>query len=288
MKRFFICAAAAIVTLASCSKTQVVYNDAPEEIGFKVVNMPMTKAPVTYNANLGVSAYYILGDTPYFENALFSYDSSSSTWTGDHYWPLTAALGFVAYGPGTDCATSVTATKTGISATGVKSDVDFVYSKEYANNEGAGYTKSSGNVPIALTHAKSKITVNVTNGDNETVKKVELIGANTVGNFSITYPSAPLWTTTSTGDYDFTTEKTHYVIPGTPVTLKITYDTSSPSATNLTHEITLNTVTDALTNVIDTWNAGTSYTYNVSFSSKKIVITANVDEWEEVEGITTI
>ena len=47
MKRFFVCAAAAIVALASCSKTQVVYNDAPEEIGFKAVSGVMTKAPIT-------------------------------------------------------------------------------------------------------------------------------------------------------------------------------------------------------------------------------------------------
>lgn len=286
MKRILICAAAAIVALASCSKTQVVYNDAPEEIGFKVVNMPMTKTSVAYDADLGVSAYYISDSSPYFENDLFSL--GGSTWTGDHYWPLTAALGFVAYGPGTDCATSVETAPTGISATGVKSDVDFVYSKEYANNGGAGYTKSSGNVPIALTHAKSKITVNVTDGTNETVKKVELIGANTVGNFSIVYTGTPSWTTTSTGDYDFTTVETHYVIPGTPVTLKITYDTSYPAANGLTHNITLATVKDGSSNVIDTWVAGTSYTYNVSFASEKIVITANVDKWTEVEGTTAI
>ena len=286
MKRFFICVAAAIVALASCSKTQVVYNDAPEEIGFKVVNMPMTKVSVDYTADLGVSAYYISNNSPYFENALFSL--GGSTWTGDHYWPLTAALGFVAYGPGTDCATSVTTATTGISATGVKSDVDFVYSKEYANNGGAGYTKSTVEVPIALAHAKSKINVEVTNGDNETVTKVELIGAYTVGDFSIVYPSTTSWTNTSTGDYDFTTVKTHYVIPGDPVTLRITYNTSSPVATGLTHDITLATVVDGSSNVIDTWNAGTSYTYNVSFASKKIVITADVDDWDPVTGSPTI
>ena len=56
MRRFFILASAAIVALASCAKTQVVYNDAPEEIALKTVNMPMTKA--AYNQDLGVVAFY--------------------------------------------------------------------------------------------------------------------------------------------------------------------------------------------------------------------------------------
>lgn len=44
MKRFFILASAAIVALASCAKTEVVYKDAPEQIAFKQITGPMTKA----------------------------------------------------------------------------------------------------------------------------------------------------------------------------------------------------------------------------------------------------
>ena len=46
MKRLFILATAAIVALASCAKTEVVYTDAPEEIGFKAVTGAMTKAAI--------------------------------------------------------------------------------------------------------------------------------------------------------------------------------------------------------------------------------------------------
>ena len=44
MKRFFILASAAIVALASCAKTEVVYKDAPEEIAFKQITGVMTKS----------------------------------------------------------------------------------------------------------------------------------------------------------------------------------------------------------------------------------------------------
>lgn len=46
MKRLVILAAA-IVALASCAKTQVVYNEEPQEIAFKTVSGVMTKGPVT-------------------------------------------------------------------------------------------------------------------------------------------------------------------------------------------------------------------------------------------------
>lgn len=287
MKRFFICAAAAIVALAACSKTEVINNSVPQEIGFKAINMPMTKA--AYDQNLGVSAYMIDGGAAYFEKTLF--ELNTGQWKGGQYWPLEGALGFVAYGPGTDCATTVTTSPTGISAEGVKSDVDFVYSKAYANNGGTGYTKvnaPASGVPVELAHSKAKITVNVTdNSENEAVTKVEIKGANSTGNFSYEFSGAPSWTGEATADFDFTSDKTHYVIPGTPTTLRITYDRTAPAATGLTYDIDLDTVKKTgEETLIDAWTAGFSYTYNVTITGAEIIINATVDEWTEVEGST--
>ena len=292
MKRLFILASAAIVALASCSKTQVVYNDAPEEISFRAINKPMTKALVDYTENLGVSAY-VIGGNAYFENVLFTSDGTQ--WTGGQYWPIEDALGFVAYGPGTDCATSVTTSTTGITAVGVKSDVDFVYSKAYANNSGAGYTRTTApvaGVPVELAHAKSKIVISVVvNGSNETVKAITLEDAGATGDCAVTFGNDPVWEPTKivTDDFEFFEEDTHYVIPGTPTNLTITYDTANPPATGLTHTINLSGVEmkDESDNPITGWLAGYAYTYTVNITSKEIVITADVDEWTGTTGSTS-
>ena len=71
MKRFFICAAAAIVALASCSKTEVVNTSAPEEIGFKAVTGAITKAEqdaATLDGAMGVFAFVHGESTSYFSN----------------------------------------------------------------------------------------------------------------------------------------------------------------------------------------------------------------------------
>ena len=47
MKRLFILAAAT-VALASCAKTQVVYNEEPQEIAFRQVENVMTKGGGRY------------------------------------------------------------------------------------------------------------------------------------------------------------------------------------------------------------------------------------------------
>ena len=73
MKRLFILASAAALMLASCAKTTVVYNEAPEEIGFKAVTGVMTKAHVEWNqetSKLGVFAIY-QDNNLYLENKIF-------------------------------------------------------------------------------------------------------------------------------------------------------------------------------------------------------------------------
>lgn len=282
MKRFFILATAAIVALASCAKTEVVYKDAPEEIVLKTVNMPMTKA--AYSGDLGVSAYDVDNvATPYFDKVQFI---GTSSWTGGQYWPLDTKLGFVAYGPYTGGATNVEVSTTGITATGVASDVDFVYSG-YVNNSGSGFGKSDVTVPMTMYHTKAKIQINVTNGSNESVTKVELLKPNDGGNCTVTFPSTVEWEGfTATTDFDFTTTKTHYVVPGTPTTLKITYDSAVPAKTGLTAEIALanETMYDSEGNEVTgaaAWKEGFSYRYDVTIQSEQITINATEGPWTE-------
>ena len=108
MKKFFFCAAAAIVALASCSKTQIVYNDAPEEISFKAVTGAITKAvqPTEnegFNQDMGVIAYQSGLTDVYFTNAQFEKRTVNTTitWNGttSQYWPIDSSLDFFVYSP---------------------------------------------------------------------------------------------------------------------------------------------------------------------------------------------
>ena len=59
MKRLFILASAAIVALAACTKTEVVYTEAPAEIGVQTYAGAMTKASLGTDVHLGVFAEWV-------------------------------------------------------------------------------------------------------------------------------------------------------------------------------------------------------------------------------------
>ena len=105
MKRFFFLAVAATCLLASCNKTEVVYNDGPQEIAMMAVTKTATKAPIAgasldvADYQMAVAAYMAQGDAGngtftsgnYFPKTIFSGNRSNSLWTGSRYWPLTAS-----------------------------------------------------------------------------------------------------------------------------------------------------------------------------------------------------
>lgn len=108
MKRLFILAAA-VFTLASCAKTQVVYNEEPQEIAFRQVENVMTKANTSLgywkDGSMGVFAYKRGETILYFGNAKFA--KKTSEWIGvdsednvkPYYWPFQGSLDFYVYAP---------------------------------------------------------------------------------------------------------------------------------------------------------------------------------------------
>ena len=285
MKRFFILASAAIVALASCAKTQVVYKDAPQEIAFKTVDMPMTKA--TYDADLGVVAFYMDGQE-YF--GMSEFKLQNGVWTGSKYWPLSTPLKFLAYGP-YGAAGTVTNTSAELKSVAVPDNVDFVYS--YVDNDGNGFTKKGAQVTgvyMPMKHTKSKVVVTVQTGTNETVTKVELLATPVKGDCTIAIPAGDIswaFTDADKADVDFTTDIRHLVIPSTPSILKITYDSKNPDQDGLTVEIDLSAVAmkDSSNNVLTgNWLPGYSYTYNITISSTEITVHGQTTDWIEVSN----
>ena len=106
MKRFFFLAVAATAMLAACNKTEIVPTGEAQEISFVAVNKVATKAPVDGTTfltgdNMDVAAYLAAGDGAtrgnFFKQTPFIYNSTTGTWTGQRYWPLSdATINFLA------------------------------------------------------------------------------------------------------------------------------------------------------------------------------------------------
>lgn len=105
MKKFIFLAAAATMLFAACNKTEVVYDNDPQEISFLAVNRTATKAPVAGTAfpegdNMDVVAYLSEGDgvtsgDTYFVETKFV--KNGTYWKGGKYWPIsTSTLNFLA------------------------------------------------------------------------------------------------------------------------------------------------------------------------------------------------
>jgi len=310
MKRLFILASAAIVALASCSKTQVVYNDAPEEIGFKAVTGVMTKAEqiTTLNGDMGAYAFVNGGSTQYFSNVQFT--QNGAVWTGNQYWPFADNLDFVVYSPWANTTTYDTATKEltvtadNSSTTNIEDQTDYLYGADYFDNDDAGFDKSTESVPTALKHALAKVTLHFT-GANVTVKSVTLEAPCLSGAYVVDYSAATpkaSWTTaTPAADVELSAisdaplapavdddpltgedetapakiaEASIMVVPADDSDIIISYQIDG-SVTPLSKTIELN----------DTWDVGVHYKYNITISPNEIKFSPSVNSWDSTETI---
>lgn len=169
MKKLFIIAAAAVVAMASCTKTEMVNSTKDGAIDFSVFMHKATKANLTTSANITafeVTAMY--NSATYFDAVAVS--KSGSAWTYDpiQYWPATGQVDFFAWAP--------TATGTGITksayndfvvapAQDAASQYDFVVARTQGEKEATSGNGAANGVTINFRHAMSQIDVKVFNGN---------------------------------------------------------------------------------------------------------------------------
>lgn len=292
MKKFFFCAAAAIVALASCSKTQVVYNDAPQEIGFKAVTGAITKAVQTkdkFTQDMGVIAYQSGKTDVYFTNAQFEEETvdATITWNGTtpQYWPIDSSLDFFVYSPyqesGVNPAFTAESKTLAVEvANNSGNQYDYLYSAAYIT----GKNKSNGNIPVDFDHALAYVTVNFSGENVITLSNAKLNGTYQSGTYTVTYGNETSIAWSSQG------EPTALILNGGKLTED--YTTSwlvVPEDNNAANNtITFDYIIDGMTgNAIsksitlsETWVAGTHYTYDVTIGAHEIKFTVkSVDGW---------
>lgn len=216
MKKYFFIAAAALVTLAACTKTQLV--DTPQrEISFEVANSLQTKADagVVYN-NGAFGTYAWFNNTDEFM-VNEKVDKSGSVWkTVDHtfYWPKTGSISFISYSPFKGASdtpgTEPAVTKNSITYTGITAGTtDLMYAdkatcnanvNEVTDDFGGATDSGFTGVPTIFRHALAKLSFKVkanflewTDPNNSlkttwevTVKSIKIGGFKTTGDCALT------------------------------------------------------------------------------------------------------
>lgn len=307
MKKFYVFAAVAIAALASCTKSEVVYNQGQQEIGFRQFTGAMTKADPTALSTLaggpttmGVFAH-INASSPYkeyFSNANFVKPTDgSNVWGGNpkRYWPLQDKLDFTLYAPYVD-GTTYNATDKELTVTvadNTGAQQDFMYGTErYIGKE------KVASVPVVLKHALSMVSVKIkSNVDNLfKVTKVEIVDPIQNGSFVVTYDSStsiemtpgstkgtvetfsdPTGTGTAlnkTSEGDFGSK---LVFPLAP--LAAPNVATNAAKLRITYNMENATGLEAEANLTEVWESGKHYTYNVTLTATEILLTPTVEEW---------
>ncbi len=196
MKKFFIIAAAAVVALAACTKTEADKTAFEQNrvINFNTVTKKATKAPISgavYTSDLpafGVFAYYLASGNwntaaanssavSYMSDVEVEFDDDLDIWapSSTYYWPLEGKLTFIAYSPKTAATATFSnagvLTLTGFTVnTTVASQVDLLYSaiaadktqneSYYVDSANSKNSETSGDnkgVNIVFKHALSQV-----------------------------------------------------------------------------------------------------------------------------------
>lgn len=276
MKRLLILATAAIVALASCAKTEVVYTDAPDQIAFKNYSNVMTKAALT--TNLGVFANKSADDGVYLDN--LDFEVADGVWTNSGaFWPYDGTLDFTVYAPYKAGTTYSANTKT-LTMTDVTAADELYYGEERYT----GKQKEVNPLAVELNHVSAKITVNLNPATVYTVNSLSLTAV-TTGTVNVNYETPAVTatgtTTTVAFDMDDTDDVNNgsqlapvYVLPGAQTAFTINF-TQDNGANDVTYEKTID-----LSAASAKWDANTAYTYNISIAAPdQIRISATVNEY---------
>ena len=300
MKKIFLVAAAAMVSLSSCVQTEDVYTGGLNEIGFKSA---VTKAAIegtTFEGSMTVAATLDYEkDGSYVEYfAPYKFTGTASTpWAGDpdaKYWPNAGNMQFVAcypYGIGTFTAdytgdTLAGYTVTGIANQGDQNDVLFSELIEVEAPQNAAQA-------LLFHHAMTLLQVNfATNVPTEVVKITSASVANVVFGGDLTVTADPAKSTAAWSNHTTAVATTEFE-DITANQLTTTLDESATpllilpadAQTSITVNYTLNG--HAQTKTIDlstygAWEMGKKYIYNFTIGANEIKFTCTVDEWEEV------
>lgn len=294
MKRFFILASAAIVALASCAKTEVVYTEAPAEIGFKAFTGVMSRAPhsgttMPTEENMVVYASYATEAAGTYASAFagvsFEYDSFWKGAEAPQYWPTTGYMKFLAYYP------EEIGSATGNAVDGVEIAVDDISTNQpdilYTALTAAQQCAAQPVVPMTFYHALAQIQVTAAVADaamtDVRITSVEIVAPNVSGTLTLDGTTAA-WSghTAKEGNLTMVNNLATTDLTATPASLGDGALVVPGAATKLAISYTIDGLTKSETvSLTETWLQGKKYVYDIKVNYQEIKLSATVEDWTD-------
>ena len=306
-------AAAVMVSLSSCVKTNEVYTGQMQEMGFKSA---VTRGVIQSNDDMTYPiAVTSVWDNPsdasgnyvvYFEGAKFVYDAGTKLWKGDpaKYWPTSGDMQFLAL-----CPYPVNATITnnynvdgtvknvvfGTIDNNLKDQHDVLFSDILAVE--APQTAAQ---PLLFHHAYAQLNVTFKKTDSAAAVVVKSVTANEV-NLNGVLTVTPVVGGTSTAAWQTGLGVNRYFLPadatsvenGTLDAVLSATDAYSPSPvlvvpgaqTQFTIVYTIDGVEHVYKHVLTgEWLMGYKYTYNYTINVNEIMFSCTVEDWIPADG----
>ncbi len=313
MKKIFLFAVAAMVSLSSCVQTEEVYTGKSNEMGFKsAVTRGIVQTnddmvyPVSVSAVLDNSNDSTVNFTTYFENAEFVYDEGTELWKGNpaKYWPTSGDMHFVALSP-YPVKSKITSTyaadgtfeklEFGTIDNNIMDQHDVLFSDVLSVQ--APQTAAQ---PLLFHHAYAQLNVTFKKTDSAAavvVKSVSVEDVNLSGILSVTPviggTSTATWTKGLPISRYFLDDDATGVEDGKLDATLVSDSTFSPkpvvvipgAQTEIVIVYTIDgyehTYTHALTG---DWEMGYKYTYNYTINVNEIIFDCDVEDWIPVDG----
>ena len=313
MKKMFLFAAAAMVSLSSCVQTEEVYTGKMQEMGFKsAVTRGIIESNTDMTYPISVTAIW---DNPsdatsnfvsYFENAQFVYDETSNLWKGApaKYWPTSGDMHFFALCPYPVTASVVPTYKLdgtiesvsfGAIDNNLKEQHDVLYS-DLLSVEAPQTAAQS----LQFHHAYAQLNVTFKKTDSAAavvIKSVSVLNANLTGVLNV----VPVEGVESTATWQKGLGVTRYFLPqgatsvenGTIDQVLSATDAYSPTPvlvipgnqTKIVIVYSIDGVEHTYTHTLSgTWDMGYKYTYNYTINVNEIMFDCEVKPWEPVDG----
>ena len=313
MKKIFLFAAAAMVSLSSCVQVDEVpttFNPMGDEIGFKSA---VTRGIIQSNADMtyDIAVTAVWDDTqngefaPYFEKAKFVYDESTSLWKGSpaRYWPTSGDMQFLALCPYPISNVAHTYKANGEIEKVVWGTIennlmdqhDVLYS-DLLSVEAPQTAAQS----LLFHHAYAQLNVTFKKTDSAAAVILKSVKVNDVyinGQLSIT----PAVGGPSTAEWVVGLPVPRFFLPANPTSVENgTLDATLEAATTFSPQPVLvipstqtqiiieytidghaHTYTHDLTG---NWDMGHKYTYNYTINVNEIIFDCTVEDWVPVDG----
>ena len=311
MKKIFLFAAAAMVSLSSCVQTEEVYTGKLQEMGFKSA---VTRAIIQSNDDMTypIAVTAVWDDikdgifTSYFENAKFVYDAGTELWKGEpaRYWPTSGNMQFIGLCPYPTKSNITNSYKTngeiekvvwGTIDNNLMDQHDVVFSDLLSVE--APQTSAQ---PLLFHHAYAQLNVTFKKTNSAAaviVKTVSVEDVNLTGILTVT----PAVGAKSTAEWQAGLPISRYFLPEVATgvengTLDATLEAATPFApqpvlvipsaqTRIVIEYTIDGHAHTDTHTLSgNWEMGYKYTYNYTINVNEIIFDCTVEDWIPVEG----